>query len=155
MLLENQMIHTAQVGIGGLHVTSDLARGLSTPLAHAERLKTLWGNVETSPDDERDMLPVPRAGEADHHWAKVPRSRVVAIIRPRIEETLKSVRDKLAESGLSHATGNRILLTGGACLLPRLPHLASRILGHDVRIGRPRAIRGMPDIFTRPAFATV
>ena len=46
---ENQLIHTAQIRIGGLHVTSDLAKGLSTPLAHAERLKTLWGNVEASP----------------------------------------------------------------------------------------------------------
>jgi cell division protein FtsA len=152
---ENQLIHSAQIRVGGLHVTSDLAKGLSTPLSHAERLKTLWGNVGSSPDDDRDMLPVPRVGEADHHLAKVPRSMVVNIIRPRIEETLEKVRDKLAESGLSHATGNRIVLTGGACQLPGLPLLASRILGHDVRVGRPRAIRGMPDIFTGPAFATV
>src|SRR6185437_12428335 len=100
-------------------------------------------------------LPVPRVGEADHHLAKVPRSMVVNIIRPRIEETLETVRDKLAESGLSHATGNRIVLTGGACQLPGLPHLASRILGHDVRVGRPLSIRCMPEIFTSPAFATV
>jgi cell division protein FtsA len=151
---ENQLIHTAQIRLGGLHVTSDLAKGLSTPLAHAERLKTLWGNVETCPDDDRDMLPVPRVGEADHHLAKVPRSMVVNIVRPRIEETFEQIRDKLAESGLSRATGNRIVLTGGACQLPGLPHLASHILGHDVRIGRPNAIRGMPEIFTGPAFAT-
>ena len=31
---ENQLIHTAQIRIGGLHVTSDLAKGLSTPLSH-------------------------------------------------------------------------------------------------------------------------
>ena len=152
---ENQLIHSSQIRLGGIYVTSDLAKGLSTPLAHAERLKTLWGNVETSPDDDRDMLPVPRVGEADHHLAKVPRSMVVNIIRPRIEETFEQIRDKLAESGLSHATGNRIVLTGGSCLLPGLPHLASRILGHDVRIGRPQAIRGMPEIWTGPAFATV
>ena len=151
---ENQLIHTAQIRIGGLHVTNDLARMLSTPLAHAERLKTLWGNVAASPDDERDMLPVPLVGEADHHLAKVPRSMVVNIIRPRIEETLEMVRDKLDGSGLSHATGNRIVLTGGACQLP-VPHLAARILGHDVRVGRPPSIRGMPEIFTGPAFATV
>ena len=152
---ENQLIHTAQIRMGGVHVTSDLAKGLSTPLAHAERLKTLWGNVESSPDDERDMLPVPRVGEADHHLAKVPRSMVVSIIRPRIEETFEQIRDKLAASGLGQATGNRIVLTGGACQLPGLPHLASQILGHDVRIGRPSAIRGMPEIWTGPAFATV
>jgi cell division protein FtsA len=151
---EKQLIHTAQIRLGGLHVTSDLAKGLSTPLAHAERLKTLWGNVETSPDDERDLLPVPRVGEADHVLAKVPRSMVIKIIRARIEETFEQIRDKLAESGLSQATGNRIVLTGGACQLPGLPHLASRILGHEVRLGRPGAIRGMPESFTSPSFAT-
>ena len=98
------------------------------------------GQFAASPDDERDMLPVPRVGEADHHLAKVPRSMVVNIIRPRIEETLENVRDKLAKSGLSHATGNRIVLTGGACQLPGLQHLASRILGHDYQsAGRNRS----------------
>ena len=43
---ESQLLHTAQLPIGGVHVTNDLARGLSTPVAHAERLKTLYGNVQ-------------------------------------------------------------------------------------------------------------
>ncbi len=152
---EDQLIHTAQIRLGGLHVTSDIAKGLSTPLASAERLKTMWGNVESSPDDDQDMLPVPRVGEPDHRVSKVPRSMVVNIIRPRIEETFEQIRDKLAESGLSRATGNRIVLTGGASQLPGLMHLARQILGHDVRLGQPMPVRGMPEIYTGPAFATV
>ena len=155
---ENRLIHTAQIRLGGHHVTSDLAQGLSTPLAHAERLKTLWGNVEASPDDERDMLPLSRLGDENHQLSKVPRNKVVEIIRPRIEETFEQIRDKLAEAGASrgagHGTGSRIVLTGGACQLPGLPHLASHILGHDVRVGRPVTLRGMPEIATGTAFAT-
>jgi cell division protein FtsA len=60
---EGQLLHTAQLPVGGVHVTNDLARLLSTPVAHAERLKTLYGNVQSSPDDEREMLPVPLVGE--------------------------------------------------------------------------------------------
>jgi cell division protein FtsA len=152
---EDQLIHSAQIRLGGLHVTSDIAKGLSTPLASAERLKTMWGNVESSPDDDQDMLPVPRVGEPDHRVAKVPRAMVVNIIRPRIEETFEQIRDKLAESGLSRATGNRIVLTGGASQLPGLMHLARHILGHEVRLGQPQPVRGMPEIYTGPAFATV
>ena len=151
---ESRLIHTAQIRLGGQHVTNDLTQGLSTPLAHAERLKTLWGNVEASPDDERDMLPLSRLGEADHQLSKVPRNKVVEIIRPRIEETFEQIRDKLAGSGVPHGTGGRIVLTGGACQLPGLPHLASRILGRDVRVGRPITLRGMPEIATGTAFAT-
>ena len=52
-------------------------------------MKTLFGNVQSSPDDERELLPVPLVGEEEHQIAKVPRSMVVNIIRPRLEETFE------------------------------------------------------------------
>ncbi|HUA76915.1 MAG TPA: cell division protein FtsA, partial [Acetobacteraceae bacterium] len=91
---EGQILHTAMLPVGGLHVTNDLARLLSTPVAHAERLKTLYGNAESSPDDEREMLPVPLVGEEEHQIARVPRAMVVSIIRPRLEETFEMVRER-------------------------------------------------------------
>ena len=153
---EGQLLHTSQLPMGGVHVTNDLARVLSTPVAHAERLKTLYGNVHSSPDDEREMLPVPLVGEEDHQIAKVPRTMVVNIIRPRIEETFELVRDKLEESGLVRAAGSRVVLTGGACQLAGVRELAAHILGKDkqVRLGRPAVLRGLPDSASGPAFAT-
>jgi cell division protein FtsA len=151
---EKQMMHTAQLPIGGLHVTKDLANGLSTTLVHAERLKTLYGNVESSPDDEREMLPVPLMGEEDHQLAKVPRTMVVNIIRPRIEETFEYIKDRLDSSGLGRTVGNRVVLTGGACLLPGVREMAARMLGRQVRLGRPAALRGLPDLASGPAFST-
>jgi cell division protein FtsA len=153
---EGQLLHTSQLPMGGVHVTNDLARVLSTPVAHAERLKTLFGNVHSSPDDEREMLPVPLIGEEDHQLAKVPRSMVVNIIRPRIEETFELVRDRLEESGLVRAAGSRVVLTGGACQLAGVRELAASILGKDkqVRLGRPLSLRGLPDSASGPAFAT-
>jgi cell division protein FtsA len=151
---ENQMMHTAQLPIGGLHVTRDLAVGLSTTLVHAERLKTLYGNVEASPDDERELLPVPLIGEDDHQLAKVPRSMVVNIIRPRLEETFEYIRDRLDGSGLGRLAGNRVVLTGGACQLPGVREMAARMLGRQVRLGRPSPLRGLPELASGPAFAT-
>jgi cell division protein FtsA len=151
---EKQMMHTAQFAIGGLHVTKDLAIGLSTTLIHAERLKTLFGNVESSPDDDRELLPVPLVGEEDHHLAKVPRSMVVNIIRPRIEETFEYIKDRLDSSGLGRAAGNRVVLTGGACQLPGVRELAARMLNRQVRLGRPSTLRGLPELASGPAFST-
>ncbi len=148
---ENQLLHTAQLPIGGHHVTKDLATGLSTTIAHAERLKTLYGNVEQSPDDENEMLPVPLVGEEeDQQLARIPRSMVVNIIRPRIEETFEYVKDRLDTAGIARS---RVVLTGGACQLPGLRELATRILGRQVRLGRPPAIRGLPELASGPAFA--
>ncbi|MBV9653431.1 MAG: cell division protein FtsA [Acetobacteraceae bacterium] len=151
---EGQLLHTAQLPVGGAHVTNDIARILSTPVAHAERLKTLYGSVQSSPDDEREMLPVPMVGEEEHQIAKVPRSMVVNVIRPRLEETFEMVRERLKSSGLSRAAGSRVVLTGGACQLGGAREMAARILSRQVRLGRPGRLRGLPDSASGPPFAT-
>ena len=151
---EGQLLHTAQLPVGGGHVTNDLARLLSTPVAHAERLKALYGNAAGCTDDERELLPVPLVGEEEHQIAKVPRSMVVNIIRPRIEETFELVKERLERSGLTRAAGNRVVLTGGACQLAGVRELAAHMLGKQVRLGRPSALRGLPDAAAGPAFAT-
>jgi cell division protein FtsA len=151
---EGQLLHTAQTLVGGIHVTNDIARLLSTPVAHAERLKTLYGSCQASPDDEREMLPVPLVGEEEHTIARVPRSMVVSIVRPRLEEIFEIVKDRLENSGLSRMAGARVVLTGGACQLAGARELAAQILGKQVRLGRPVGLRGLPDAAAGPAFAT-
>ena len=151
---EGQLLHTSQLPVGGVHVTTDIARVLSTPVAHAERLKTLYGSTHASPDDEHEMLPVPLVGEEEHQIAKVPRSMVVNIIKPRLEETFEMVKERLEGSGLARAAGTRVVLTGGASQMTGVRDMAARILGRQVRQGRPAAPRGLPDSASGPAFAT-
>lgn len=152
---EGQVLHTAQLPIGGNHVTNDVARLLSTQVAHAERLKTLYGTCQESPDDAREMLPVPLVGEAEHQIAKVPRSALVSIIRPRLEEIFELVRDRIETSGLGRAAGSRVVLTGGAAQLVGVRELAAHILERQVRLGRPFGVIGLPDAATGPNFATM
>ena len=151
---EGQLLHTAQLPVGGQHVTNDIARVLSTPVSHAERLKTLYGSAQASPDDEREMLPVPLVGEEEHQMTKVPRTMIVNIIKPRLEETFELVKERLEGSGLGRAAGSRVVLTGGASQLNGAREMAARILGRTVRHGRPPPLRGLPDVATGPAFAT-
>ena len=151
---EGQLLHTAQLPVGGVHVTNDLARLLSTPVAHAERLKTLYGNVQSSPDDEREMLPVPLVGEEEHQIANVPRSMVVNIIRPRLEETFEYGEGPARQSGLARAAGNRVVLTGR-----RLPAGGRARNGRaDARTGRcgsaGRDAARLAGTASGPAFAT-
>jgi cell division protein FtsA len=151
---EGQLLHTLQLPIGGTHVTNDIARILSTPVTHAERLKTLYGSAQSSPDDERELLPVPLVGEEEHQIAKVPRSMVVNIIRPRLEETFEMVKERLDGSGLGRAAGTRVVLAGGASQMSGVREMAAKILNRQVRLGRPLAPRGLPDSASGPAFAT-
>ena len=152
---EGQVLHTAQLPLGGIHVTNDIARMLSTSVAHAERLKALYGNVQGSPDDERELLPVPQVGEDEHQIAKIPRSLLISVIRPRVEEILELVRDRLDTAGLGRAGGNRVVLTGGASQLGGVRELAAQMLDRNVRLGKPNGMIGLPDSATAPNFSTL
>ncbi len=150
---EGQLIHAGQIPVGGWQVTNDLARVLSTPLNHAERLKTLHGGAQPAAEDEREMLPVPLVGEDEDHIARIPRAMVVNIIRPRLEETFELLRDRLEQAGVAGEAGTRVVLTGGASQLIGARELAARVLDRQVRIGRPRATRGLPETAGGPPFA--
>ncbi len=151
---EGHLLHTAQIPVGGWQVTNDLARGLATPIAQAERLKTLHGGVISTGDDERDMLHVQQVGEDEERLSRVPRAALLNIIRPRLEETLELVRDRLDAAGLGPEVGSRVVLTGGASQLVGLRELAARTLERPVRLARPHPVRGLPEMAHGPGFAT-
>jgi cell division protein FtsA len=152
---DGNLVFTDSVPVGGGHVTNDIARGLSTPIVHAERMKTLYGSAIASPADEREMISVPQVGEDDDgNPNHVPKSLLVGIIAPRLEETLELVRDRLESSGFDKVVGRRIVLTGGACQLPGTRELAALILDKQIRVGRPLRVAGLAEAMNVPAFAT-
>ncbi len=152
---ENNVIFTDVIPVGGSHVTSDIARGLSTPLAHSERMKTLYGHVIAAPTDERELIDVPQVGEDENSQSQqIPRSLLVGIIQPRVEETLELVRSRLELSGFDKIAGRRVVLTGGACQLPGTRELASTVLDKQVRLGRPTHVGGLAEATAGPAYAT-
>ena len=144
-------------GFGSAAGTSPwiIARGLNARVADAERIKTLYGSVLTGASDERDMIAVPPVDdderEAPHF---VSRAKLARIIKPRVEEILEMVRDRLATS----LVRGRAAWTRGADRRREPAHRASgarraQILGRPVRIGRPLGIGGLPEEAKGPAFA--
>ncbi|MGE0563684.1 MAG: cell division protein FtsA [Pseudolabrys sp.] len=148
-----RFVHADGFAVGGHHVTMDLARGLNARIADAERIKTFYGTVLAGGSDDRDMITVPPVGDDGEPPQFVSRETLVRIIRPRVEEILEMVRDRLKASPFASDRRGRIVLTGGACQLTGLADLAARILDRKVRIGRPLGIAGLPDVAKNPAFA--
>jgi cell division protein FtsA len=148
------LMHCDAIAVGGHHITMDVARGLSTRVAAAERLKTLYGSALATPSDDREMITVPAVDEDERDVANhVPKSHLVRIIRPRVEEILELMRDRLKGAGYALGSGQRVVLTGGASQLTGLPEVARRVLGVQVRIGRPLGIKGLPEAAKGPSFA--
>ena len=155
VFFDRNLVFADSVPIGGGHVTNDIARGLSTPLVHAERMKTLYGSAIASAADERETITVPQVGEEEESQAThVPKSLLVGIISPRLEETFELVRNRLEASGYDKVAGRRVVLTGGACQLPGARELAGLILDKQIRIGRPMRVAGLAEATGGPAFST-
>jgi cell division protein FtsA len=151
---DGKFVHGDAIPIGGGHVTMDMAKGLSTRLDDAERLKVMHGSALPASGDDRDLVSVQPMGDDAEVGLQVPRSVMTRIIRARVEETLEILRDRLGKSGFGHVVGKRVVLTGGASQLAGLPEAARRILGRNVRIGRPLGIAGLPEAAKGPAFST-
>lgn len=151
---ERELVFTAAVPVGGAHVTNDIAHGLSTPIAEAERLKTLHGTTFPASSDARRLLDVPTiAGETSEEPNQVSRSQLAGVVKPRIEETLELVRDRLDQDGPGKAAARRLVLTGGASQLEGLRDVSSEIFDAQVRFGRPARFAGLADAVAGPAFS--
>jgi len=153
---EGHLVYADAIAIGGHHLTLDIARQLSVGIADAERLKTMYGSVLPGQTDDREMIPITPVGATrDEAPGQIPRSHITRIIRPRVEEVLTAVKDRMQATGMMDICGRRFVITGGGSDLNGLPEVARRILARNVRNGRPLGISGLPDMAKGPAFATV
>lgn len=151
------LVHCDAVPVGGKYVTSDIAKVLTAPLADAERIKALYGSAMASSTDDHELIDVPRLGEegqAIHEPNHIPRSLLIGIMQPRLEEIFEMVRMRLQDSPVAQDLGRRVVLTGGSSQIPGLRDLAQHVLDKQVRLGRPIRMTGLPDAVSGPAFAT-
>ena len=155
IFMRKHMIYADTVKMGGDHVTGDISMGLQIPMATAERLKTFYGGLYATGMDDREMIEMGgETGDWEHDRRKVSRAELIAIMRPRVEEILEEVRARLDAAGFEHLPSQQIVLTGGASQIPGLDGLAPKILGQQVRIGRPLRVQGLPQAATGAAFAS-
>lgn len=153
---DGHMVYADAIAIGGHHLTLDIARQLSVSVSDAERLKTLHGSVLPGQADEREMIPIQPVGAShDEAPGQIPRAVLTRIMRPRIEEILTAIRDRMQATGMMDVCGRRFVLTGGASEMTGLPEVARRTLARNVRNGRPMGVAGLPEIAKGAAFSTV
>ena len=155
IFIRKHMIYTDSVRMGGDHVTGDISMGLQVPMATAERIKTFYGGVVATGMDDREMIDIGGdTGDYEHDRRQVSRAELIGIMRPRVEEILEEVRARLDAAGFDHLPSQQIVLTGGGSQIPGLDGLASRILGQQVRLGRPMRVHGLPQAATGAGFAS-
>jgi cell division protein FtsA len=153
--MEGNLLNVSYIPLGGNSITNDIARGLGTPLAQAERLKTLYGTLMPSSSDDRESIFIHSMGETDlGHHQHVPKGTLTHIIRSRIEEILELIVDKIRNSRVDPLAYQRFVLTGGASQLQGLREMATQHLTKQVRLGVPVGLQGTLDMINNPSFST-
>jgi cell division protein FtsA len=154
IFMEGRLVYIDAIPYGGQHVTADIARGLSTPIDEAERIKNLHGSVLTAIGDTEQMITLPSIGKDSGDTSQqVEMGMLGEIIRPRIEEIFELLMKRLEQSGFANAAGQRVVLVGGGAQLSGIADYVDKMFGRDVRVGKPLGLTGMPDAARSPAFA--
>jgi cell division protein FtsA len=152
LYVDGGIAHTSVIPVGGNNITSDIAAGLRTPMAEADRLKRLSGCAlgRMVADDEEIEVP----GVGGHAPRKCARRVLSDIIEPRVEEIFAVVRKRIEDTGLLEQLSAGVVLTGGAVLLQGMSEFAEEILGMPVRVGMPTGIKGITQLVHGPEYAT-
>jgi len=149
---DGSIVHTSVVPIGGNHLTNDIAVGLRTPSAEAEKIKQRWGCAATSMVDPDEQIEVPSVGGRPPR--RLSRRILCEIIEPRVEEMFMLAQREIAKTGYEELLASGAVITGGTTILEGTPEIAEEVLGLPVRRGSPRGIGGLVDVVRSPKFAT-
>ena len=152
IFVDGAIKHTAVLSLGGNHLTNDIAVGLRTPMAEAEKIKQAYGCSLTSMVGKDETIEVPSVGGRE---ARVLSRQLLAeILEPRVEEIFTLVNREIVKSGFEDVIASGVVITGGTSILPGMPELAEQIFNLPVRRGLPRDIGGLTDVVNSPIYAT-
>lgn len=142
---------TSVLAVGGNHITNDIAAGLRTPLAAAERIKCEYGAAVTAGVSKADIIEVPSVG------GRAPRvlSKLVLaeIIEPRTSEIFSLIQKEIAKAGCQDLLTSGVVITGGSAGLPGIGQVAEHAFNLPVRVGAPESVGGLLDLIKGPEYS--
>ncbi len=151
----NKFVYGDAIGVGSNNVTLDIARGLSTNISSAERLKTLYGSLVSSPSDDHEIIEIPIISGDKNSFKQITRSSLNAIIRPRIEETLEMIWQKIKDNNLNNKKLNNVVLTGGGAMMDNIEKYVETIFASGVRVSSPLEQLNLDSNFKKPNFCDI
>lgn len=149
---EGDVIHTAILPVGSMHITSDIAIGLRTSLDTAELVKIRYGTAVPDEIDKREEIDLSEFGDSEQEV--VSRKHIADIILARVEEIFQMADRELKTIERSGKLPAGILLTGGGAKLEGLVDVARKEFRLPASIGYPKDISSAIDKVHDPALST-
>ena len=113
----NYLIFSDTIPIGGLHITSDIVRGLGCKAEDAEKLKILHGSAISNEIDEYHNIDTSIISDDGKVRSQtIPKAMLTAMIKPRIEEIFELIQNRVSVLSIAKNIETVILCGGGANL---------------------------------------
>ncbi len=151
IFIDGTVWHTVTLGIGGEHITRDIAMGLRLAPDVAEQVKVRYGHALVAQVPREDQCTVSPLGGGPPRVA--PRWKLAEIIEARAEEILSMIQLEIKRSGYDGLLAAGVVLCGGTAQLSGIQELATDVLGLPVRVGAPKELHGLVDNISNPAHA--
>lgn len=144
---DGEVQHAAVIGIGGQHITNDLAIGLKTDLDVAEKVKVEFAQLGQS----KKSMAVVMVGNMHHTFSM---DEIVMITEARVEELFEYIDKELRRIRRFRKLPGGIVLTGGTAKLPGIAAYAKDKLQLAARVGSLQSISGLVETVEDVTYAT-
>jgi cell division protein FtsA len=149
---EGDLLHTAVIPIGSMHITNDIAIGLRCSIETAEKVKLAYGHCNPKAVGKEEEIDLAKLDPAEQETTL--RSYVVEIIEARLEEMFDRVNMELKKIGRDGKLPSGVVITGGGAKLPGMAEFVKKYLRLPAVLGMPQNITTVIDRVDDPAFAT-
>jgi len=148
----NVLAAAGGVGVGGDHVTNDIALAFNIPVAQAERLKVGAGSaiVDSAGSAQRVSLPA----EVGFPGRSVSLRSLHTVMGARMDEILRMIVKEMEGQNMRHQVGAGVILTGGGSHMKGIEQLVTKVFGLPCTVGKPRNVSGLATATEGPEYAT-
>ena len=152
---DGYLMSTGVIGVGGDHVTNDIAHAFQTTNAQAEALKIAEASAILTPDTGvLARVKVPGSNPLMESRT-VSRRSLDTVTNARLKELFSVIRETLEDQDLLNRLHAGIVITGGGARMKGIEALIEQTLGMHVRIGRPIHVDGFESEDFPPAYAAI
>ena len=158
--LNNHLIYTDIIPLGGANITKDLAFGLNISMELAEKIKILHGRGIVSSYDNTDRfisIDDEHNNNNERDQLQFNQNQVTHILQPRLEEIFELIEEKVSQ--YEQLEQRKLVITGGSAQLPGMREIAYKTLNRPIKIGLPKKISfnnsGYNPDYYNPAFSSI
>lgn len=151
--VDDAVVHSGVIGVGGDHLTQDLSVGLRLTYLKAEMLKKQHGDLFTDGHPIEDRILIEKDVTSEERW--VYRESMARILHARQREILQLVEEDLDLAGLWPHLHGGVFLTGGASQMRGVQRLAQEVFPVPVTLAHDHAFLGSQAYSKRPDLSSV